>query len=364
MRSRSTSRRVARTVAILAVVATSVCRSATPDVGHSATIDMGGCRAGPSQHTLASLPIFHDTIYARAEKLLGQVAPDGALGLNRDYESGLRREWFIEIQRDGAYLIEAGLALGRPDLTEAGLRAFDWGFRRQRDGGFPGTGDPFHSVSMFVSYVARALIEIRESGDQAQISRFGPVVNAMLPQLHEAARWLVRPEILRRGKSNDRPYTHRRWILAAALGQTAVLTHDDPLGAVARTFANDGLSLQREDGVNPEKGGFDVSYQMVGVMEASRFYTTLRCEQPDDSALKPRVARMIDRAALWEIKRLEPDGALDASGSTRVGREAGRSGRTKSVNTKEVIQAFAYAHEITGREEFLGAARSLARAGQ
>ena len=86
--------------------------------------------------------------------------------------------------------------------------------------------------------------------------------------------WLLRPEILPPGRERDNPFTHRKWILAAALGNAGRLAGNPQLTAAAAEFAKEGLALQMVDGENPERGGFDVSYQMVDALQGARYYTS------------------------------------------------------------------------------------------
>jgi hypothetical protein len=86
-------------------------------------------------------------------------------------------------------------------------------------------------------------------------------VNQIVPKLVQAASWLLQPSVLVKGIQNYMSYTHRRYILAAALVGTALLTSNPSLQqqlySQAAIFAQNGLSLQDSSGFNPEKGGYD-----------------------------------------------------------------------------------------------------------
>ena len=131
--------------------------------------------------------------------------------------------------------------------------------------------------------------------------------------------------------------------MATALGLTAELTGDRELMDYARESLEDGLALQRPDGVNPERGGYDSSYQMTGVIYAARWVTYF----PDDP-LTPKVMEMIDKAVAWEATRILPTGEINSEGNTRTGgRETSRNGQLKSMNTREIIRGFAYWSSVT-----------------
>lgn len=317
------------------------------------------CAAPPSELTLISDPLVTDAIHRRAVGMAQSIDENGASALSREWKAGSRKNWYIENQRGGADLVEAGIVLNNHKLVDVGLRAFEWGFARQNPttGSFPESGDAFHSVSIFVLDSGRSLAALREK--RADFPEFNTRVDRMIPQLVAAARWMLRPGVLEVGKRHDSPYTHRKWILAAALAIASQLGGDAKLAAGAREFARAGIALQHEDGLNPEKGGFDVSYQMVDALNGSRYYSTLDCEH--DAELMSFVRRMIVLTCQWEMKRISPDGDIDVAGSTRMLTESGRDGAIKHVNYKEIVQTFVSLSKITGDASYYEIARKLAR---
>jgi hypothetical protein len=294
-------------------------------------------------------------------------------------------------------------------LVELGWKLLDWGFARQgSDGSFPNTVDPFHQTSFFVEASARALLLSREHNPAV----YADTLAHYTDKLTDAANWLRGPDgtdVARRGRSNNRFYGHRRWLLAAALGQTAQLTGDPAIEAEARLYADDDLyreadggalvrdpyndSLQKPagwraaiypndqgkliskllapgetapggtvevisaEGVNPEKGGFDVSYQAVGLLYAARYY--LACPDPE---LRAKVRDMIYRGLVWEMGRVDENtGEVVIRGSTRVGVELGGDNQPKQVDYKSVFQAFVLGFHITGDARFREVAERIAR---
>jgi hypothetical protein len=298
-------------------------------------------------------PLLQNTLYRMEVESLRRpphFAPDGAMGQNDKWQRGTAPEWFIEGQRWGAETVQAGIVMNNEALVRQGWLVLAWGFAKQsKDGGFAGTGDPFHSTSCYVEGAARALLLMKNSGDAKQAT----MVKKFEPALHAAALWLLRPEVVRK---YDAPYTHRRYILAAALGQTAAAVADTALAQAAATYARDGLKLQRADGVNPEKGGYDVNYQMVGVLMAARYYAVC-----DDAELRTRLRGMMLRAGEFEMTKMDAQGVISIEGSTRMGHEPGRGGKIKTVSYKEVLQAFLLASQITGDKRFRACAERIAR---
>jgi hypothetical protein len=277
----------------------------------------------------------------------------GAASNNVDFELGKADQWFIEGQRYGGDLVEAGLLMSDRKLTETGWKVLDWGFARQAaDGGFGDTGDPFHSTSFFVEATARALwfAERLKAPDASQrIRHFGPKLSA-------AAHWMLQPRASGRGLANNRPYTHRRWLVAAAWGLAGRVTKDPKLTAAAAEIAREGISLQQADGVNLEKGGFDVSYQAVGLMFAARY-----CTVCDDLELRKSIATMLSRGLDYELTKIDAEGQIDTEGSTRVTSETGRSGAAKTVDNKAVLVALVYGAKLLDRPDCQQAAERVAR---
>ena len=297
--------------------------------------------------------VLMHSLYLRGRRLVSNVSPSGAVGVNAAAEANPGSEWFVEQQRYGGDLVQAGVHLQSQDLVDYGWLLIDWGFNREAaDGSFPGTGDAFHSASMFVEAAARALLLQKESN----IARYQAVIASHANKLHAAALWMTLPEVKRVGKKHDSPYTHRRWMLAAALGETAELVGDHRLAVEAEEYAREGISLQQQDGINPEKGGFDASYQSVGLTYAERYAVVCH-----DESLRRQILDMIVKGLRFEQSLIENDGSLSLSGSTRTPTETARSGKKKTVDYGMTVQAFSLGYQLTKEPSFEGTAELVAK---
>ncbi len=300
-----------------------------------------------------STDLIANDLYRDLSNLYNSMTPSGASGANVLWERHQAPNLYIEEQRNGEELVIGGLIGNDPKAIAAGFKMFDWGFARQTaDGRFQGTGDPFHSTSFFVEAVAHTLLVIQQSPDS---QRYADQIAYYTPLVHRAARWMISPDVWKQGIRYNKPYTHRRYLVAAALGLTGKLTGDQKLINYAYRSIEDGLSLQLPNGVNPEKGGYDSSYQMVGMVYAQRWVTYF----PEDS-LTPNVKAMIDRALAWEQTRILPSGAISTKGNTRTaGQEKRRGGKAKTVSYKSTIRGFAYWASVTGDKKWEAIARQL-----
>src|SRR3954468_21434981 len=106
---------------------------------------------GPDLLTLSTDPFLTKVLYEHSDRMVSGVAPSGAISVNAQWENKEVTEWFIEQQRGGADLVQAGVLAHKDALIKQGIAAINWGFAHQGpQGDFPGTGDPLHSTSFFV----------------------------------------------------------------------------------------------------------------------------------------------------------------------------------------------------------------------
>ena len=293
--------------------------------------------------------------YRGPDSLDSDMLPDGAYGVNKGWDATHSGQWFIEAQRTGGDLILAGVADSRPDIIQRGLTVIRWGFAQQNPDGGWDCPDVFHSVSFFVEATAHALLVLQASPYGAQ---FAPDIAALEPSLLRGACWMARPDIDGQAQPSNVAFTHRRYLVAGALGQTGVLCGDAGLVRKARAYIRQGLALQDPSGFNPEKGGYDSSYNAVGLWYASRCYTIVA-----DDSLRPAMYTMLQNANAWEATRITAGGAVKTYGNTRVGGlrdETDRTGKLKTVAIGQVFRAFAYWAQISGDASYTALAQNVA----
>ena len=300
---------------------------------------------------ILSSNLLANTVYGNVQ--WKEMAASGAWGVNAEWEQGASSKWYIEQQRFGESLIISGLLHDDAAAISAGFKAFDWGFQRQAaDGSFSGTQDPFHSVSFFVEAVARACLVIEQS---PYASLYQSKVETYTAGVYKAAKWMATPDVWSRGISNDSPYTHRRYLVANALGLTSLLVGGDTaLMNLARSQIQNGLSRQLSNGVNPETGGYDSSYQAVGLVYAQIWSTYF----PNDSTTSA-VNTMISNGLAWEQSRVLSSGEVNSAGNTRTGIENGPSGTVKTIDWRSVATAFSVGFQMTGNSQWQTAAQSV-----
>ncbi len=290
----------------------------------------------PSLATMIRDPLLKRTLYRKS--VSNTFSADGAAGANC---GGYR---WIEEQRQGAEWIVRGTATDRPDWIALGWSQLDWGLRHQLPDGSFASEDGFHSTSFFVEALARACLLDASGASRTRVDG-----------LARAAHWLMLPEIEGPGARHNQPFTHRRYILAAAFGQSARVTGERQFALRAEAWATEGLSLQEADGTNPEKGGLDISYQMVGVLMALRYLPVC-----GDAGLRAQLRGMIRRATARDLTHLGADGSIDAEGSTRIGHERSRAGVVKTVAYGEILQALVFGALALPEPKWLEPAQRIA----
>jgi hypothetical protein len=293
-----------------------------------------------------------DKLNKNPKRMVSGIAPDGAVGVNAEWEKDLSEHWFIELQRYGADLTQMGLAVKNNDLIEEGIRVLNCGFAHEADGSFPGTGDPRHSISFFLEAASRSVILFQEAGDSIHLNE----LKNWKENIRKAAEWLITPNVFPRDRARTMdPYTNRFFLCAAALGQAGEILDNSELKQAALVLAKAGLERQQSDGTNPERGGFDVSYQIVGTVFASRYL--LVC---GDSTVRAKMRFMIRKTLEKEKTALDENGNVSTAGSTRVTLEKGRNGRPKTMDYKMLLQALIFWSDISGESSWRNIAGRVA----
>lgn len=257
----------------------------------------------------------HDGVSARARAVL-ECATD---------------EFSIGGQTFTVDAVSVGVYRGDADLVERGLVGVDWGVGLEVDGS--GThllerecGDSpvadsgrTHHSAQWLEALGRTILLVESSpfadDHRDALARYRTRMQEIADLLVDednARDW--EEELLVDDEGNM--FTHKAYMVAAGLGMTALLSDEpDPRWARrAEELARRAIGNQRDDGVNPERGGHDVSYQMYGTWLAQLYHGTLA---PGD--LKDDLGEAIDRAIAWYDTRVDPvTGQVDITGSTRV----------------------------------------------
>ena len=304
--------------------------------------------------------LLTDTFYRNADTLLQQVEKSGAMGVNRGWEAGARKngEWFIEEQRFADTVIGAGVNRNRSDLIDAGLRAIEWGFSQQSpDGSFP-CKDNYLSASYFVAATAHSVWLLETSG---YARNFSARISAIRPGLERAARWLADARNAQAGAAQLEGYSSRYMLTGYALAAAGRVVAEPVLAIAGEDMIREGLKRQHKSGYFIERGGFDASFQAEALVYLLRYF-----DHAATADMRRDIEPAIRRALGWLESRISARGVVQIAGNTRsgFGQERDRTGAHRRVSAVAVSRAFGLARHVLGDSKFESLARVVATAKQ
>jgi hypothetical protein len=247
-------------------------------------------------------------------------------------------DWSIGQATYTVDFIELGVHIDDRELIDKGIAGLRWGTSlpfddeathqlvRECDGGAPlPEHGATHHTTQWLESMSRAVYLMAASRYAGELH---DVIEETLDRIDVVATGLTDQRNwstwLRNLDTEGHVWTHRTYMMAAALGLASTLT-DDPVDAarwaqLAETIARLGIANQwGEDdpmvGVNPERGGYDLLYHMYGVWLAQLYLGTLG----EQSQTREELLAAIRRAVQWELTRIDPEtGRVDVSGSSRT----------------------------------------------
>ena len=284
------------------------------------------------------------------------AAPSGAFGINARFERGEVPVWGLSYQRQGRNMIIHALATRSPAWINRGLKVFNWAFARQAaDGGFPRSQSALYQLATFADAVARSCLLIEASRYAARYER---QCDAYRPRIKRLAEYMRTPAVRERGERTSACCAHRPILVATAYAIISHFLDDRSYASDSRRYMRDALGRQAENGVIREKGGHDLSYQMVGIEVASHWLV-----YEHGRPLYNTVGTMVRKALAWARTRISGS-KIKRAGDTRTrGQEVGPlDGRVKSVSHGSIVRAFAYwGTRVNSRSDRATAARIAAK---
>jgi len=265
------------------------------------------------------------------------IAQDGSIGLN---QKGFLT---VAFQRNGALVILRGIANSDPAMIDKGIKALEYGFQFQDESGnFKNEGGytPLEAISadaFFMQAVGHAALAVKESQYSSQ---FFPRFVALKSQIIKSMTWLARSDSQLELARQDQYTTNRLLFDALAYTLNGISLENNDLQKIGDQFVQLALDSQQKNGVFPEKGGYDSSYQAVSILNLDWYWLWTQNDK-----LKGDIFDALKKAAQWEKKRIDKKtGEVDTDGNTRTGscQETGSSGKCKEVSYTEVALSLAY----------------------
>jgi hypothetical protein len=245
----------------------------------------------------------------------GTIAPNGASGSNIDYERGEPGSRFdVADQRHCWQAVARGVAEDNTYYIERGFLAIDYAFAYQEAAGNFGESGWFETMG-FLEAALRSHALMEESRYQeASI----PELEKHLDGMEAGIEWLV--------ETMDEEFSDH-WEQAPdylnVVAGTAVTFHlmglrsgNDDWTRMGEEFIELCLANQWENGVFPEAGGYDSSYQAVTLWHLMIYL--LHCR---DLEVDTQLRQALELGWEWELSRIAPDGEVVTDGNTRTGPE-------------------------------------------
>lgn len=277
---------------------------------------------------------------------------DAIAGATRRFLACGTDEWSMGSQIFTVDPIAMGNARNDPSLVELGVRGLDWGtqqrvgsdgvhrLRRTCDGATVADFGGTHHTTQWVTALGEAVYLLRTSPFAADhvdhvdtyVARIEELADRLANRRNARIwerEWLV--------DDDGNIFTHKAYMRAAALGLAASLT-DDPDDATrwasaAERIARRGMAAQHGDGMNPERGGYDVAYQAYGIWLAQLYDATL-----DAGTVQDDLRAGIDRAIDWLSGRVDDrTGQVDIGASSRVCNPADESQPYETADAVRVL---------------------------
>jgi hypothetical protein len=144
---------------------------------------------------------------------------------------------------------------------------------------------------------------------------------------------MSRPDRVAEMVRGDEHTLNRLFGDAQALMLGGLVSGDENAIATGRKLLRMGLAQQLPNGILPENGGGDSSYQAASIVHLCDIAIFM-----DSAEIMPE----LNRAAAWELSRVTDDGRVETAGNTRTG--LGQEvyfGHYKGVDTPTVVRALA-----------------------
>lgn len=298
--------------------------------------------------------VYADEVHT--EGIYRDVGPSSSFRNNRAHAKDSSAPFYAEDQRAGRHLIIAGLVHSNRQLIADGLHILEHAFVHDDLSGRIPSRDENHSNTLYFAALCEALLML-ESSDVAE--EFAEELAALRSLFLRSAAYYADPQRRHEFWQNQNQYsryTHRRYVQGVWLLTAWLYTGQAEYRSAAEEALREGLAQQTVDGINPENGGFDVSYQMVSVDLALLCRAILGPDHP----LSPALLAMCRSATRWETRFIRPSGELITEGSTRTGgQETLRSGVRKRPNALAIEWAIAHLGMVENNAEWGALARQI-----
>ncbi|HEX2594068.1 MAG TPA: hypothetical protein VHL34_21380 [Rhizomicrobium sp.] len=289
------------------------------------------------------------------EPLISQIARESAARFApRMRDDGIVPRLRNHVARRGGeqsfYLVAAGILDGNDPLIDKGMRGNETGAADFDANGIHTFSDdrPHMLVkrsTIFLHGAVRAVLLLLTHDNVAPVFRERAL--ALLPKMHAIVSNLATPENVAMIPDIA---PNRGFLAGAVFQEIGLLTGDDSLVKIARQVMENTLTLQRNDGVFPEKGGSDTAYHSLSLFFLCRYVAMAA-----DPEFRSIVLAAGQRGMDWLTARIDDNGVIDVSENTRVGPKGAKFLRGQrgavSIGGQHSPQHIAYFGYLTGQQD-------------
>lgn len=278
------------------------------------------------------------------KRLVVRRQPTDAVGPNGEARRNIDDPLILQEQAVGRDWIRYGKLYGDVGAIATGWKVLDWGLARQRaDGGFD-SKDALHQTTWFLEALTTA-IAFDPTG-QTTARRTG---------LSAGLAWIEAPAQRRRLTETSVTFTHRNWMRASLFRASSEILGRADLAALSEDCVKQAMA-QQTDGAFLERGGSDVGYQILSLQYLQHWLAL----EPG-GALSARAEASMVAGLNWYLARVNQDGRVDRTGSTRMLIETNQDDIQKDVRYARAIEVFLGASLLTGDPQWTRAAARLER---
>ncbi|UCC94880.1 MAG: hypothetical protein JSW40_08730 [Candidatus Omnitrophota bacterium] len=247
--------------------------------------------------------------------------------------------------------IVAGIGKEREQDIRRGLKAIRYGFENMRDDG------SFENSSL--SGTVRFLFACAKSYQEIKNSRYKDKYirefDSYIPQLRKATLFVLNSPEWRREAAGEPGCTNREIGLGLAAHLLGIILEYPDIIKEGNTLFYQGVNKQTEEGIFPEKDGYDSSYQATSLQFIALYYLYVA-----DDKEREQLLSILRKGWQWELSRIESSGKILIGGNTRTGwkQEVWR-GKYKEVNYPDVALSLIYWSHISGDKSLRKVARNI-----
>lgn len=263
----------------------------------------------------------------------GQPDANGLVGSNKPNFKG------SHYQRGAMDRMIVGVFTDNSTLIDEGWAAIDAAFQRQTaDGNFAkdeGGSDNGQDVAFWACWLTESLHWLEMSPHSAD---YAQELADVKPKIERCMDYLMQPKVVNFRRFSDKDSPNRAIIQASAFLLASTLIDEAASSKQAawqsearwwleRVFYEDRL-FSSSDGVFREGGGSDTSYQGVALNKLLPIYAHF-------PTIIPEFKVKLEKASSWMNARINTEGTLDNTLSTRCG-PGNTEGSTKTIDEKEI----------------------------